>query len=77
MCVIRNDAKPGVCSVFLHNPSQCHLRGSSHRVCLVEDNKFEGGQGCELARFRGGGEDLLGATEGFDLFPDYVDTAVV
>lgn len=76
MCIICNDAKSCVRRIFLHDPPQCHLRRGRHGVCLVQNDQlvcWHGGR----CRGRVHGEDLFCASEGFNLFADYVDTTVV
>ena len=39
--VVGDDAEAGVGRVFLHDPTQRHLRRRGHGVCLVEDDELE------------------------------------
>lgn len=41
MRVIRNDTKPRIRRVFLHDPSQRHLCRRSHSIRLIQDNQLE------------------------------------
>ena len=59
MCVICDDTEPSIGGIFLHNPSQRHLRGGSHSIGFVENYEFEGANcGC-FARFWQSSEDLF------------------
>ena len=77
MCIIRNDAESRICSIFLHDSPQRHLRSRGHSVCLVQDDELVSRDGGSRVGGRVQGKDLFRAGEGFDLFADDVNTAVV
>lgn len=83
MCVVCDDAEPGVCRVLLHDPTQCHLGGRGHGVGLVEDDELEGrlcrvtARSRLLGPARLEGKYLASAAKGLDLLPHHVDSSIV
>lgn len=75
MCVVRNDTKPSIRRIFLHNPSQGILCGTSHCIRLIQNNEFEIPQAIIFSRYPS--KDLACRGEGFNLFTNNVDSTVV
>lgn len=45
VCVVGDDAEPGVGGVLLHDAAERHLRGRGHGVRFIEDDQLEGPEG--------------------------------
>lgn len=76
MRIIRNNAKPRIHRILLHNPPQRHLRRTRHRIRLIQNNQLEPRHRARSRR-RAHREDLLRARERLDLLAHDIDAAVV